>query len=83
MRIEIDSHAALRAKQRGATEEQIKTTIKQGEEYSAKDGRTGFRRNFHFAAEQNGKYFENVQLMVIAEKMPYGWLAITVITKFF
>ncbi len=82
-RIEIDPHAMLRAEQRGTNETQIVETVRFGEKFPARDGRTGFRRNFTFAGMHNGTYYETIQLMVIAQKMPNGWLVITVITKFF
>lgn len=83
MRIDIDPHATDRAKQRGTNEQQIRAAIEHGEQFPAKDGRMGFRRNFTFAGMHNGKYYETIQLAVIAQEMPYGWLAVTAITRFF
>jgi hypothetical protein len=34
--------------ERGATEEEVRATVEQGESFPTKFGRTGFRRNFRF-----------------------------------
>ena len=83
VRIEIDPHVLLRCGQRQATEAQVRATIERGEQFPAREGRTWFRKNFSFAQTHNGNYYESVQVLVVAQPMDYGWLAVTVITKFF
>ncbi|MBF8265538.1 MAG: hypothetical protein HW384_1402 [Dehalococcoidia bacterium] len=49
-------HALERLAERGATENEIRATVELGEQFPAKFGRTGFRRNFPFDNEWGGKY---------------------------
>jgi hypothetical protein len=53
-----------------------------GERFPAKFGRTGFRRNFPFDGEWNGKRYATKQIEAYAVEEE-GWLVITVIVKFF
>lgn len=55
--------------QRGATEEEVITTIELGEHFEAKYGRIGFRRNFPYNGIWLGKYYFNkqVELYVVEE----------------
>ena len=50
MAVRLHSHARERMAERGATEEEVEATVRQGEQFSAKFGRTGFRRNFRLIA---------------------------------
>lgn len=83
IKINIDSHALERAEQRGTNEEEIKETVLSGEKFPAKRNRVGFRRNFAYRNEWEGRYFENKQLEVFAAEELNGWYVVTVITKFF
>ena len=83
MKIKFHPHALERISQRGATEEQVTETIKSGEHFEAKFGRTGFRRNFIFDKYRHEKYYRNIQVEVYAVKENDSWLVISVITKFF
>ncbi|RKY60425.1 MAG: hypothetical protein DRP94_00465 [Candidatus Latescibacterota bacterium] len=69
--------------ERGATEDEVRTTVEQGEEFPAKFGRTGFRRNFPFEGKWQDKYFKTKQIEVYAVKENDDWLVITVITRYF
>lgn len=82
MLIRIHPHAAERAIERGATEQEIQETVSSGEHFPAKFGRSGFRRNFHFGSEWNGKWYASKQIEAYAVKED-GWLVITVIVKYF
>ena len=42
--VHFHPHALERLSERGATEEEVRATILEGETFSAKYGRTGFRR---------------------------------------
>jgi hypothetical protein len=44
--VRLHPHARDRALLRGATEEEVIETVRTGESFPAKFGRTGFRRNF-------------------------------------
>ena len=54
MSVSIHPHALQRAHERGTNEEEIKDAVKNGEEFPAKFGRTGFRKNFLYNAKWNG-----------------------------
>lgn len=83
MAVNIHPHAAERAAERGASKEEIVQTILSGETFPAKHGRAGFRRNFNFAEEWNGRYFQFKQIEAFAVKEGNNWLVITVIVKYF
>jgi len=68
--------------ERGATEAEIMATVEQGEKYPAKFGRTGFRRNFTFAEQWQGRVYRTKQVEVIAVA-EHDWLVLTVIVKYF
>jgi hypothetical protein len=69
--------------ERGATENEVESTIGQGESFPAKYGRMGFRRNFSFESEWMGQIFKIKQIEVFAVKEEQDWLVLTVITKYF
>jgi hypothetical protein len=69
--------------ERGATEEEVRATVMHGEQFPAKFGRTGFRRNFLFDSEWRGRHNETKQVEVYAVREGAGWLVLTVITRYF
>ena len=83
MAIRYHPHALERMKERGATEDEVETTVKQGEQFPTKFNRTGFRRNFPFNNMWRGKYFENKQIEVYALSEGDDWLVISLITRYF
>jgi hypothetical protein len=83
MFVRFHPHALERMKERGAAEEEVKAAIEGGEQFSAQFGRTGFRRNFHFDRLWRSKHYQTKQIEVYAVQEDEGWLAITVITRFF
>ena len=58
-------------------------TIETGEEFPAKFGRMGFRRNFTFEEIWQGKLCATKQVEVMAIRENTGWIVITVIVKYF
>jgi hypothetical protein len=78
----LHAHALDRLAERGATEAEVVRTVEEGERFTAKYGRQGFRRNFPFEGEWNGKPYANKQIEAYAVDEG-GWLVITVIVKFF
>lgn len=57
-------------------------TVETGERFPAKFGRTGFRRNFSFEGEWNGRRYAMKQIEAYAVEKD-GWLVIPVIVKLF
>ena len=83
MAIRYHPHALERMKERGATEDEVETTVKQGEQFPTKFNRIGFRRNFPFNDTWRGKYYENKQIEVYAVTEGADWLVISLITRYF
>ena len=84
MNIRFHPHALERLAERGATQEEVRVTIEQGEKFPAKFGRLGFRRNFPFDSAWRGRSFSTKQVEVFAvEESSQDWLVITVITRYF
>ena len=54
-----------------------------GEQFPAKFGRTGFRRNFQFDQEWRGRHYRTKQVEAYAVQEGADWLVITVITRYF
>jgi len=70
-------------RERGATEEEIAATIREGERFPARFGRDGFRRNFQFESLWRGQRYRIKQLEVFAIWEDDDWLVITVIVRYF
>ena len=78
----LHSHACERAKERGATVAEVIATVEGGEQFGAKLGRTGFRRNFAFGGQWRGREYATKQVEAYAVDET-GWLVITVIVRYF
>ncbi len=84
MIVHFHPHAQKRMKERGATEKEVEITLKQGERFLAKFGRTGFRHNFSFENKIRDKYYYTKQVEAYAiQENSVDWLVITVITRYF
>lgn len=83
MVVRLHPHALQRLGERGATAEEVRVTIVDGEPFPANFGRTGFRRNFAFGGAWRGRRYATKQLEVIAVREDDDWLALTVLTKYF
>jgi len=81
--VRLHPHAQGRLAERGATEEEVVATVQQGEQFPAKYGRTGFRRNFHFGGQWRGRTYATKQVEAYAVWEDDGWLVISVITRYF
>ena len=81
--IEIHRHARQRAVERGASEEEIIATVQAGERFTAKHGRTGFRRNFPFNGIWRGRPYASKQVEAYAVEEDGRWIVITVLVRFF
>jgi hypothetical protein len=83
MKVRLHPHARQRMKERGATESEVRGTVEQGEQFPAKFGRIGFRRNFPFDDVWRGKHYRTKQVEAYAVEEDASWLVITVITRYF
>jgi hypothetical protein len=82
MSVRIHPHARQRMAERGATELEVVSAVEHGEQFPAKFGRTGFRRNFVFDTQWKGRHYHTKQIEAFAVK-ERGWLVITVIVRYF
>jgi hypothetical protein len=82
MDVRLHPHARERIAERGATDGEVVVTVRSGERFPAKYGRTGFRRNFVFESERRGRYYRTKQIEAFAVQED-GWLVISVIVKYF
>ncbi len=81
--IRLHPLALARLAERGAEESEVVLAVEGGERFPAKFGRTGFRRNFPFAATWRGKFYPTKQIEAYAVWEDDGWLVITVVVKYF
>jgi len=82
MKVKLHPHAKERGAERGATEAEVIATVSDGERFPAKFGRIGFRRNFPFDGERQGRPYKTKQVEAYAVEED-GWLVITVMVKYF
>ncbi len=66
MMVRLHPHARERLAERGATEPEVVATVEAGEQFPAKFGRTGFRRNFAFGGEWLGQRYATKQVEAYA-----------------
>ncbi len=83
MAVRYHPHARERMAERGASEQEITAAVGEGEQFKAKFGRTGFRRNFVFEKQWRGKYYKTKQVEAYAVREGDDWLVITVIARYF
>jgi hypothetical protein len=69
--------------ERGASEEEVAATLREGERFAAKFGREGFRRNFAFEALWRGRRYHMKQVEAFAVQEGGDWLVISVVVKYF
>lgn len=83
MSVRFHPHARERMEERGATADEVKATVENGEQFPAKFGRTGFRRNFPFHDTWRGRHYSTKQVEAYAILEESDWLVITVVTRYF
>ena len=83
MEVRFHPHAQERMRERGTTENEVKATVKYGERFPSKFGRTGFRRNFPFNKEWRGRNYKTKQVEAYAVQENTNWIIITIITRYF
>ena len=81
--IVFSQHALDQLKDRGASQEEVKLAIKDGEESPANKGRRAFRKNFHFGSEWKNKHYEVKQVMPIVVEEDREIVVITVYVFYF
>jgi hypothetical protein len=67
---------------RGASADEVAEAIRLGEHVPAKMGRTAVRKNFPFAAEWKGRFYESKQVMPITVEETDRWVVVTVYVFF-
>lgn len=80
--VRFHPHALARIEERGTSKEEVELTVQEGEQFPAKFGRTGFRRNFVYEKKWRDKIYQTKQVEAYAVDEE-GWLVITVVVKFF
>ena len=83
MKVTLHLHAKTRLAERGATEAEVYATVTGGEQFPAKFGRIGFRRNLAFQKQWRGQSYATKQVTAFAVPEEDGWLVITVIVRYF
>jgi hypothetical protein len=83
MAVRFHPHAQERMAERGASEQEVLAAVGKGERFEAKFGRTGFRRNFAFEKQWQGKRYKTKQVEAYAVRQGKDWLVITVIARYF
>lgn len=83
MSVQLHPHAVDRLLERGATKAELVATVEEGEQFPAKFGRTGFRRNFPFNQTWRGRRFVTKQVEVYAAREGDDWLVISFVTRYF
>jgi hypothetical protein len=83
VKVTFHPHAVERLAERGATEAEVLATVTGGEQFAAKFGRTGFRRNLAFQRQWRGRFYATKQVTAFAVPEGDGWLVITVIVRYF
>jgi hypothetical protein len=83
VKVHLDPHALDRLEERGASADEVISTVLDGEPFPAKYGRSGFRRNFIFNDVWRGRFYATKQVEAYAVKEDGDWLVITIVTKYF
>jgi hypothetical protein len=81
--MKVHSHALARMHERGASEDEVRAVLIDGERFPAKFGRSGFRRNFVFDGSWQGRHYHMKQVEAYAIQEEGDWLVISVIVKYF
>ncbi len=68
--------------ERGATRDEVVETVRSGQRFEAKYGRTGFRKEFATAGSWGGQRFQTKVVEAYAANEGDGWLVITVVVKY-
>ena len=83
MEVVLHPHARERLTERGVTQDEVVSTVRSGEHFPAKFGRSGFRRNFSYGKQWRGKYYATKQVEVFAVKESNQWVVIATLARYF
>ncbi len=79
----LHTHAVARMAERGASEDEVASALAEGEQFGAKFGRSGFRRNFVFDGLWRGRHYYMKQVEVYATWESGDWPVTSVLVKYF
>ncbi len=82
-KIVFSQHALDQLHDRGATKEEVKLAIQDGEKVPAKKGRSAFRKNFRFDSKWKDKHYEIKQVMPIVVQQAEETIVVTVYVFYF
>ncbi|MGA2976495.1 MAG: DUF4258 domain-containing protein [Spirochaetia bacterium] len=83
MNIVIHPHAKERMSERGIVYQEIVEAIESGEQFAAKYGRTGFRRNFHFGGIWRGRQYDMKQVEAYVVSEGDSYIVITALARYY
>jgi hypothetical protein len=83
MAILIHPHARERMDERGTTEAEVRTALKKGVKFPAKFGRVGFKHEFPFGSDRNGKVYRIKQVVVYGVEEGRDFIVVTVVVRYF
>lgn len=81
--IVFSQHALDQIRDRGASQEEVRLAIREGEETPAKKERKAFRKNFHFGSKWKDKRYEVKQVMAIVVDEDEEIIVVTVYVFYF
>jgi hypothetical protein len=81
--VKVHPHATGRMRERGASEDEVAATIRDGERFPAKFGRQGFRHYVPFDDVWRGRRYAVKLIEAFAVEEDGDWLVISVIVKYF
>ena len=76
-------HAIERMRQRGASEDEVRETIRNGELLEAREGRMAVRKNFPFGKVWKGKLYRMKQILVVVAEEQERVVVVTVLVFYF
>ena len=82
MRIRLHPHTLARMRERGATEQDVLSTIQSGERSPATHGRTTFRKRFRSITTRGVRIFGGKEILAYAVMEDEVWLVLTVIVTY-
>ena len=81
--IEISAHARQQMHERGATESEVISAVREGEQEPARKNRTLFRKNFQFERMWQGQWYRIKQVAPIVAHEPDKLVVVTVFSFYF
>ena len=81
--IQISQHARLQMVERGVTETEVVSTIRQGDAEPARAGRTMYRKTFEFRSTWRGRTYRLKQVAAVVANDPDKIVVVTVFSFYF